>query len=39
MKEYFIIFDLNDKELAIVDRKGLNDWLENVKGEWYYVMA
>lgn len=39
MKEYFIIFDSNDKVLAHVDRKGLNNWLENVKGEWYYVMA
>jgi hypothetical protein len=39
MKEYFVIFDANDKVIAYVDRKGLNDWLENVEGEWYYTMA
>lgn len=39
MREYFIIFDANDKVLAYVDRKGLNDWMENATGEWYYTIA
>jgi hypothetical protein len=39
MKEYFIIFDSNDKVIAYVDRKGLNNWLESSKGDWYYTQA